>query len=604
MSVFRFKNKFVPEGGDLELLKRIVRQHCLTHQRTYIAIVLLMALASACTAAAAYLLGAVVNTIYARKEYTAIIALAVGMLALFSVKGFAVYGHAMLLARVGNSVIAETQRNLIDKLLHESISFFSAVHSSEIVTRAGQGAVAASNILNLLVVTLGRDLLTLVSLFGVMIWQDPALTAIGLCVMPLAALGVRELMKRSMEIARRRMSGNEAIQQGLQETVQGIRVIKSFTGEDRVRARLSTEIDSIAEFGNKLASISNRSTPLVESLGGFAVALVCLYCGYRVVELGDDPGRFVSFMAAFLLAFDPAKRISRLNIELGSQIVAVRTIYDLLDSPPTEPDDSHLPAIVFPQGRVTFDNVCFAYREDTPVLKGISFTAEPGSLTALAGPSGGGKSTILNVLSRFYDPQSGAIKVDGYDISSMSRHSLRSQIAYVGQDVFLFKGTIRYNIMIGRQNADNADMEAAAKAAFAHDFISAFPQGYDTEVGEFGWKLSLGQRQRVAIARAILKDARIVLLDEATASLDSESEQYVQTALARLCEGRTTIVIAHRLTTIRHADCIFVVEGGKIVESGSEKDLLSAGGRYVDFFRLQFPGEAAGISREGAGAAG
>ncbi len=604
MSVFGFKNRFMPEGGDLELLKRIARQHCLTHLRTYILIVLLMGLASACTAAAAYLLGAVVNTIYARKEYTAIIALAAGMLALFSFKGFAVYGHSILLARVGNSVIAQTQRNLIDKLLHESVSFFSGLHSSEIVTRAGQGAVAASNILNLLVVTLGRDLLTLISLFAVMVWQDPALTAIGLCVMPLAALGVRELMKRSMEIARRRMSGNEAIQQGLQETVQGIRVIKSFTGEDRVRARLSEEIDSIAEFGNKLASISNRSTPLIETLGGFAVALVCLYCGYRVVELGDDPGRFVSFMAAFLLAFDPARRISRLNIELGSQIVAVRTIYDILDSPPTEPDEAHLPAIVFPHGRVTFDNVSFAYRKDTPVLKGVSLNAEPGALTALAGPSGGGKSTILNLLSRFYTPGSGVIKIDGYDINSISRHSLRSQIAYVGQDVFLFRGTIRYNILIGRQNASDADMEAAAKAAFAHDFITAFPQGYDTEVGEFGWQLSLGQRQRVAIARAILKDARIVLLDEATASLDSESEQYVQTALARLCEGRTTIVIAHRLTTIRHADCIFVIEGGKVVESGSEKDLLTAGGRYVDFFRLQFPGESTGIAREGAGAPG
>jgi subfamily B ATP-binding cassette protein MsbA len=320
---------------------------------------------------------------------------------------------------------------------------------------------------------------------------------------------------------------------------------------------------------------------------------VCLYSGYRVVDMGDAPGQFVSFIAAFLLTFDPARRMARLRIDLSTNLIAAQTIFDLIDAPATEPDDSDRPPIVVTEGRVTFTNATFAYHEGAPVLRGVSFAAEPNQLTALVGPSGGGKSTILSLLLRFFELQSGAIKIDGRDIRDVSRRSLREQIAYVGQDVFLFRGTIRDNILIGREGASQVEIEAATKSAFAHGFIMAFPQGYDSQVGEFGWQLSLGQRQRIAIARALLKDTRIVLLDEPTASLDSESEEEVQKALRQLCAGRTTIVIAHRLTTIRRADCIHVVDDGVIVESGPEDALLARKGRYDTFFRLQFAEHAA-----------
>jgi ATP-binding cassette subfamily B protein len=325
----------------------------------------------------------------------------------------------------------------------------------------------------------------------------------------------------------------------------------------------------------------------METLGGCAIATAITYGGYRVIETGATPGQFFSFIAAFLLAYEPAKRLARLNIELSSALVGVRVLFEVLDSPPSEPLDSNKPSLQIKSARLAFDEVHFAYRNDEPVLRGMSFVAEPGKLTALVGPSGGGKSTVFNLLLRFYDAKQGKVLIDGQDTVSVSRRSLRQHIAYVGQDVFLFRATIRENIEFGKPGASEDEIVAAAKAAYAHDFIMSFPRGYDTPVGEHGLQLSGGQRQRVAIARALIKNAPIILLDEATAALDSESELQVREAMDHLCQGRTTLAIAHRLHTVSHADCIHVVEDGRLVESGRHDDLLRAGGRYASFYRLQ-----------------
>jgi ATP-binding cassette subfamily B protein len=312
-----------------------------------------------------------------------------------------------------------------------------------------------------------------------------------------------------------------------------------------------------------------------------------IYGGYRVIETGATPGQFFSFIAAFLLAYEPAKRLARLNIELSSALVGVRILFEVLDSPPTEPPDSDKPRLQIRTPRLAFDEVHFAYRADEPVLRGMSFAAEPGKLTALVGPSGGGKSTVFNLILRFYDATRGKVIIDQQDITLVSRHSLRQHVAYVGQEVFLFRGTVRENIEFGKPGASEDEIVAAAKAAYAHDFITSFPRGYDTPVGEHGMQLSGGQRQRVAIARALIKNAPVILLDEATAALDSESELQVREAMEHLCQGRTTLAIAHRLHTVSHADCIHVVEDGRVVESGRHDELLRRGGRYASFYRLQ-----------------
>ena len=373
----------------------------------------------------------------------------------------------------------------------------------------------------------------------------------------------------------------------MQESLQGIRIVKAFTLEDEMQARLDANVAEVEHESNKMARVGNRASPLMETLGGIAIAIALIYGGYRVIETGAEPGQFFSFIAAFLLAYEPAKRLARLNLDLNSGLVGVRILFEVLDSPATEPSDTGKAALALQTGRIEFDKVSFEYRAGEPVICELSLVAEPGKVTALVGPSGGGKSTILNLILRFFEIDSGAIAIDGQNIAAVSRRSLRRHIAYVGQDVFLFRGTIRDNIAFGRPNATEAEIVAAAQAACAHDFIMAFPRGYDTPVGEHGLQVSGGQRQRIAVARALIKDAPIILLDEATAALDSESERAVQEAIEHLCQGRTTLVIAHRLHTVTRADRIFVVEDGIIAESGRHDELLRKGGRYASFYRLQ-----------------
>jgi ATP-binding cassette subfamily B protein len=398
---------------------------------------------------------------------------------------------------------------------------------------------------------------------------------------------LRKLIRRARTVAHRQFVGGARIMETLQESIQGIRIVKAFTLEDEMRRRVAGNIAEIEQASNKMARVSNRSSPLMDTLGGIAVALAILYSGYRVVETGAAPGEFFSFMTAFLLAYEPGKRLARLNIDLNASLVNVGVLFEITDTAPGEPPEPDQPSLQLTQARIVFDHVHFAYRPNEPVLRDLDFVAEPGKVTALVGPSGGGKSTVLNLLMRFYAPDRGAVLIDGQDIAAVSRASLRRQIGYVGQEVFLFRGSIRDNIAFGRPGASDAEIRAAAQAAYAHDFIMAFPQGYDTPVGEHGLQLSGGQRQRIAIARTLVKDAPIILLDEATAALDTESERQVQRAIARLCEGRTTVVIAHRLQTIMHADTILVLEHGRVVESGRHAELLALGSRYASFYRLQ-----------------
>jgi subfamily B ATP-binding cassette protein MsbA len=569
------------------LVRRLLMDVALTHWRLYAIGFALMLVAAAATAATAYLLGTMINETVVTHNFRGIVIVSLAAIGIFTAKGFAAYGGAVTLSRIGNRIIAENQRRMFDKLLHENIGFFADRHSSEFIARLTTGTVAVSQVINLLITAIGRDLMSLIGLCAVMVVQDPAMSIGGLIIAPPAFLFLRKLIRRVRGIARMQFTSGTQIIETMQEALQGMRMVKAFALEDEMRRRLAVSVGSVEHESNKMARVANRASPLMEMLGGFAIALASIYAGYRVIYTGAMPGEFGSFLAAFLLAYEPAKRLARLNIDLTNNLVGVRVLYEVIDSPAGEPDDDHLLALTLTEARVEFAHVQFAYRADTPVLRGMSFVAQSGQVTALVGPSGGGKSTVLNLLLRFYDVGSGRIVIDGQDIAGVSRGSLRHAIAYVGQITHLFRGSIRDNIALGKLGASDAEIVAAAKAAHAHDFISSFPAGYDTPVGEHGLQLSGGQRQRVAIARALIKNAPIILLDEATASLDSESERYVQEALAELCKGRTTIVIAHRLSTIMHADNILVVEDGLVVESGRHDELLRKGGRYASFYRLQ-----------------
>ena len=569
------------------LIRRLLFEHALTHWRLYAVAFVLMALAAGCTAFIAYLLGDFINQAYVHKNFHNILILGAVTIAVFTVRGAALYGQAVLLSRVGNRISATNQKRMFDRLLSKNLGFFTDRHSSEFTARLHAGANAATQVLALLILAAGRDFMTLAGLIVVMLVQDPLLFTVTLIVFPPAMFLLRRMVRRIRNIAHAQFTGGTRIVETMQETLQGLRTVKAFTLEDRMRARFDSNVGEVEHEANKWARVANRTSPLMEMLGGFAIAAAIVYGGYRVIQLGSTPGEFFSFLAAFLLANEPAKRLARLNLEVNSNLVGVRVLFEIIDSPATEPVDDGKPALTITDARVEFRDVSFAYRADEPVLRGMSFVAEPGKVTALVGASGGGKSTVLNLILRLYEAGGGTITIDGQDIAAASRRSLRQQTAYVGQDVFLFRGTIRENIGYGRPDASEDEIIAAARAAHAHDFIMAFPQGYDTPVGEHGLQLSGGQRQRVAIARALIKNAPLILLDEATASLDSESEHHVQEAIAELCKGRTTLVIAHRLSTIVHSDKILVVENGAVTESGRHDELLRRGGRYAAFYRLQ-----------------
>ena len=581
------KSWFTNPASDGWIIRRLLIDYGRNEAKAYVTALALGAVAAATTAFTAYIVGTVVNQAYVSKNFAGIAGLAVVIVVVFALKGLAVYGSSVILARIGFRITAALQRQMFDKLLLEGLGYFSNRHSTQTLAKLTRGARAASNVLRMVVNAMGRDLLTVIGLAAVMFIQDPLMSILGFVIMPPAVYFVRGIMRRTRDIGRSELRSGMKIYQTIQETIRGFPVVKAFTLEEIMRKRVRDSIDRIQKKQNTLAQLENRAGPIMDTLGGVAIALVLLYGAYRVIELGATPGEFVSFITAFLLAYEPAKRIARLNINLTRSLVAVRHLFEIIDSPPLEPDEPDIGNVTIGPGRIRFDNVEFAYKSSEPVLRQLSFVAEAGLMTALVGHSGGGKSTIVSLILRFYQPQAGIIKIDGIDIQQIPRRSLRRQIAYVGQDIFLFDGTIAENIAFGKLGATRDEIEAAAKAAFAHDFIVNFAEGYDTEVGEGGAKMSSGQRQRIAVARALIRNAPIILLDEATSSLDGKAEREVQMAIDRLREGRTCIAIAHRLHTIAQADQICVIEGGRIIESGRHSDLMRKGGYYAEMFRLQ-----------------
>src|SRR5438046_2117485 len=453
-----------PYGAAIRI-RRLVTEQGLVYWRRYLQAFALMAVAAGATAGAAYVLGQVINQAYVDKNGTGIAIFSGIVVILLFIKGVATYGHTVILSKISNAILANNQRRLFAKLMSESIGFFSERHSSEFLARLTAGAKSISDVLSLLINAVGRDLFVLVALVGVMVMQDPILSFFGLVVVPPAMLILRKLVKRIKGLAYNQFTGTADILETMQESLQGIRTVKAFTLEETMQRRIDANIATVERHSNKMARVSNRSNPLMEMLGGFAVAGCLLYGGYSVVALGATPGQFFSFMTAFLLATEPAKRLARLHIDLNSQLVRARMLLEIVDRPASEPADNDKPALKLSNARVEFRDVNFAYRPDEPVLKNMSFIAEPGKTTALVAPSGGGKSTVLALLLRLYEVKQGEILIDGPDISGVSRHALRAQTGYVGQDVYLFRDTIGANIAFGTANATRDEIMEAAKAA-------------------------------------------------------------------------------------------------------------------------------------------
>ncbi|KRB26437.1 MULTISPECIES: ABC transporter ATP-binding protein [Mesorhizobium] len=569
------------------LIVRLVKESFGQHKFGYGAAILSMLVVAGMTAASAWILREITNEFVIDKRIDRVNMIAGAVAGIFILKGLANFVQAYFMSRVGNAIIADRQRKIYDRILAQGIEFYHSTSSSDLITRITNNAQAARNVLDLIVTSYVRDLVTLLALIGVMIWQQPALSLICFVVGPLAIYGVNRILKRVRKFAAMEFRSVGQIIQVMQETAIGVRVVKSFNLESLMRKRMYKAVADVEDRANNIAALEAVTSPVMETLAGLAIAGAVMVSGFLVLQGGQMPGNIMAFIAALLLAYEPAKRLARVRISLESGIVGVRMMFQLADEPLTLAEKPSATPLRAGPGEIRFDAVSFAYQNGPPVLDGFDLTFAPGKMTALVGPSGGGKSTILNLIMRMYDPKSGKVLLDGQDISHATLASLREKIAYVSQDTFLFAGTIMHNIRLGREGATDDEVIAAAKAANAHDFIKAQAKGYETDVGENGGLLSGGQRQRISIARAMLRNAEILLLDEATSALDAESEALFREALQQLTEGRTTIVIAHRLSTVHQADTIVVLEAGKVVESGPHRALLNQGGLYQKLYEYQ-----------------
>jgi ATP-binding cassette, subfamily B, bacterial MsbA len=574
--------------GPWKVIIRLFREGWRKYMPGYATATFFMIFVAGTTALTAWIIGDVVDQVFIDRSVTKLVLLAAGIITLSVVRGISLFGSAVALARTGNQVVADMQKRLYDHVLNLGISYFDRTHSSMLITAISNRASAAASVLSTVLTSFVRDLLSVVGLVAVMVIKNPWLAIIVVVIGPLALIGVGRLVKRIRSVARSEYAGMAQIIAAMQETAAGVRIVKAFNLESVMRARMHDSIESVQRRGNKVAMIRARTSPLMETLGGFAVAGVILWAGYATIYEGAKPGAFMSFITAILLAYEPAKRIANTRVGLERSVIGVKFVYNVLDTPAKMNDNLDGPDLHLTTGDIRFEKVDFSYRRKSPVLRRFNFHAEGGKMTALVGPSGSGKSTIMNLIERFYDVTGGRITIDGQDIAKVRIASLRDQLALVSQHTVIFRDSIRENIRFGRPSATDEEVEVAARNAMAYDFIMATPDGFDTHLEEGTGLLSGGQVQRLAIARAMLRDAPIILLDEATSSLDSESEHQVQVAFDRLMAGRTTIVIAHRLSTVLGADKICVLVNGKVIESGCHADLLATSKHYARLYQLQF----------------
>ncbi len=573
------------------LMGRLLREHVRHYTGDLILALLMMLVIAACTAFFAKLIEPILDRVFIGKDSAALWPVGFAVLGVFTLRAAASYGEAMLMSRIGQGIIRDMQDRLFRHIIHADLAYFQGSSIGSLISRFTYDVNMLRHAVSNTIVGMGKDVLTLVFLVGLLFYQDWKLAAVALVVLPLTAFPINKLGRKMRKVSFGVQDLAGFYTSLLEQVFHGMRHVKANNAEDSEAERAAQMTQQIYKLSQKGQKVRALSSPIMEVFGAVAIFSVIVYGGYQVIGGHKTAGAFFSFITALLLAYEPLKGIAKLNAGLQEGLAAAGRIFESLEIMPNIVDTPGATDLRLEKGAIRFDNVGFSYGNGGEALSNLTLDIPAGKTIALVGASGGGKTTILNLIPRFYDVQQGTISIDGQDIRKVTLQSLRSRIALVSQETLLFDDTVRANIAYGQRGASEQDIAAAAQAAGAHDFILSLPQGYDTVVGAQGANLSGGQRQRIAIARAILKNAPILLLDEATSALDAQTERQVQAALKKLMQGRTTVVIAHRLSTIMDADIIYVIDKGRVVESGSHAALMLKSGLYADLCRLQFHSE-------------
>ncbi len=576
-----------------QLLRRVLREHIRPYKTRMVMAILCMFAVAGTTAANAWMMQPALDKIFIEKDRHMLFLIPFIVVGIGLFGAAANYGNIICMRYIGQRITADMQIRLFTHLMKSDIGLFHQQSSGRLISRFTNDIMLMRNAFSSVLTSVTKETLTMVFLLAVMIHENYRMALVALPIFVFAIYPLIRLGKNLRKLSHRTQRQLGDFTSVLDEVFQGVRTVKSYNREDYEIRRATTLVENLFTLYFRAARAQAASTPMMESLSAVSIAGVIWYGGFQVLNAEITTGAFFSFIAAFLMAYKPVRSMTGMNGTLQEGLAAASRLFDVIDTPPVITDKPNAPALAIAKGHIAYENASFHYGENTAGVSAITLDIPAGKKIALVGLSGGGKSTIMNLLLRFYDLQSGTIKIDGQDIRDVTQASLRAAMAFVPQESMLFDDTIRANIAYGRENATDDEIRTAAKNAAAADFIDALPQGYDTMIGAHGVRLSGGQRQRIAIARAMLKNAPILLMDEATSSLDTESERSIQQALTRLMEGKTTLVIAHRLSTIVGADLIYVVENGNILESGTHQTLMAKKGKYHQLYALGFDMEQA-----------
>jgi subfamily B ATP-binding cassette protein MsbA len=571
----------------LDLAKRIFSTQIKKYIPELSLTAVLIVTTSITTAATAWLLDPAIKEIFENKNTKMLYLIPLAIIFTFIIKALSVYGTRIITVRVGIKIIKNIQILMAKKFLLSDMSFITQKHSGNYLSNFTNDIGMLFGVLTGVVVTLFKETFTLIALLGLMFYHDWQLSLLAMTMIPIAAFSSKNIGKKMGKKVNISLEAQDKFMRLLSELIKGSWLIKIYQKEEHELKKISMAIDEKFKAIRKVEQTRLGSGPIMEIISAIAIAIVVFFAGYRSMQGAITLGQFVSFLAALMLAYQPVRALAGINIGIQEGITAAKRIYEIIDQKNEIYHDKNAPSLKLKNGSIEFRNTSFVYPDGTRALKNLSTKIEGGTKVGLVGVSGSGKTTFLNLIPRFYNLQNGSILIDNQNINDINLNSLRKEISLVSQDVILFDDTIRANILYGNEFASDEEIIKACKFAAAEDFVEKLPKKYETIIGENGIKLSGGQKQRLSIARAILKNSSIILLDEATSSLDSESESVIQKAIENLTKNKTTIIIAHRLSTVMNCDNILVFENGQIIEEGKHEFLVNNSSTYKKLYEKQ-----------------